>query len=58
MKLRKKLIEVALPLPEINDAGRVAPQVALPERRIVIPTLQRIERFVHLILSEFALKFP
>jgi hypothetical protein len=43
---------------EINDAGSVAPQVALLERRIVIPTLQRIERFVHLILSEFALKFP
>jgi hypothetical protein len=42
---------------EINDAGRVAPQVALPEGRIVIPTLQRIERFVHLILSEFAQSF-
>jgi hypothetical protein len=44
--------------PEIKDAGRVVPQVALPEKRIVIPTLQRIERFVHLILSEFAQNFP
>jgi hypothetical protein len=44
--------------PEINDAGRIAPQIALPEGRIVIPTLQRIERFIHLILSEFAQNFP
>jgi hypothetical protein len=45
-------------LPEIKDAGRVAPQVVLPEGRIAIPTLQRIDRFVHLILSEFAKNFP
>jgi hypothetical protein len=43
---------------EIKDAGRVVPQVALPERRLVIPTLQRIERFVHLVLSEFTKNFP
>lgn len=44
--------------PEIKDAGRVAPVIALPERRDVIGSLQRIHRYVHLVLSEFARKFP
>jgi|SRR5579862_3408326 len=61
MRLGLEVMQVRLferARPEISDAGRVAPQVALPGGRIVIPTLRRIERFVHLILSEFARNFP
>jgi hypothetical protein len=53
--MRARLINAE---PEINDAGRVAPHIALPEGRGAVHTMQRLHRFVHLILSEFARDFP
>ncbi len=43
---------------EINPAGAINPIVSLGDGRHAIPTLQRIERFVHLVFSEFARRFP
>ena len=43
---------------EINPAGRLIPQVSLSERRAALPSLQRIQSYVHLVLSEFAQHFP
>jgi hypothetical protein len=44
--------------PEIHDAARAFPQVALPEGRVAVLTMQRLFRRVHLLLSEFARQFP
>ncbi len=44
--------------PEINPAGRCRPQVSFSTGDQATAALQRVERFVHLILSEFARKFP
>jgi hypothetical protein len=44
--------------PEINPAGRCRPQVTFRTGDQAIPALQRIERFVHLVLSEFVREFP
>ncbi len=53
--MRARLLNAEL---EIDDAGRAAPHVALPEGRGAVHTMQRLHRFVHLILSEFARRFP
>ncbi|HLX78787.1 MAG TPA: hypothetical protein VKR27_07870, partial [Acidimicrobiales bacterium] len=42
----------------IDDAGRLTPVIAFAEGRRIIDTLQRIERYVHFVLSEFAREFP
>jgi hypothetical protein len=42
----------------IEDAGRLTPVIAFAEGRRIIDTLQRIERYVHFVLSEFARQFP
>jgi hypothetical protein len=42
----------------IDNAGRLTPVIAFAEGRRIIDTLQRIERYVHFVLSEFARQFP
>jgi hypothetical protein len=42
----------------IEDAGRLTPVIAFAEGRRIVDNLQRIERFVHFVLSEFARQFP
>lgn len=54
--LRVRFVESAEP--EIENAGIATPEVTLPEGRRAIQTLDRLERFVHLILSEFSRQFP
>lgn len=44
--------------PEINSAGKVTPQVALAERRPLIPTIDRLTSRVDLILGEIEGRFP
>ncbi len=44
--------------PEINPAGFARPLVAFGDGRAAVATLQRVESFVHLVLSEFARQFP
>lgn len=44
--------------PEINPAGSCRPQVAFSTGDQAAPALRRVERFVHLIFSAFASKFP
>jgi hypothetical protein len=44
--------------PHIDDAGRLTPVLAFAEGRRIIDTLQRIERYVQFVLSEFARQFP
>jgi len=42
----------------IDDAGRLTPVIAFAEGRRIVDTLQRIERYVHFVLSEFARQYP
>jgi hypothetical protein len=42
----------------IDDAGRLTPILAFDDGRRIIDTLQRIERYVGYVLSEFARRFP
>jgi hypothetical protein len=44
--------------PHIDDAGRLTPVIAFAEGRRILDTLQRIERYVHFVMSEFARQFP
>ncbi len=44
--------------PEINPAGSCRPQVTFSTGDQAAAALRRVERFVHLIFSEFARKFP
>jgi len=38
----------------IDDAGRLTPVIAFAEGRRIVDTLQRIERYVHFVLSELS----
>jgi hypothetical protein len=54
--MRARLVPPAQP--EINPAGRCRPQIAFSTGDQALAALQRVERFVHFALSEFAREFP
>jgi hypothetical protein len=61
LNLNQEVMRARLPTgtePEIDDAGRVTPKITFSEGSDVVRTLERIERYVHLILSEIAETFP
>jgi hypothetical protein len=54
--MRARLVPPAPP--EINPAGRCRPQITFSTGDQAVSALQRVERFVHLVLSEFGEEFP
>jgi hypothetical protein len=61
MELGKEVMRARLidpPQGNVDDAGRAVPLVEIGEGRIADHTMQRLHRFVHFLLSEFARQFP